>query len=63
LGKGDTMNEQQQTAGGLGFEALHHAIEQSDAASLTSFYAEDAEILTVNCNSTPALLRCSAVRR
>ena len=51
--KGDSMTEQQ-TAGGLDFEALKRAIEQSDADSLTSFYAEDAEMLTVNRNSTPS---------
>jgi ketosteroid isomerase-like protein len=45
---------EQQTAGGLDFEALKRAIEQSDADSLTSFYAEDAELLTVNRNSTPS---------
>lgn len=51
--KGDSMTEQQ-TAGGLDFEALRRAIEQSDADSLTSFYAEEAEMLTVNRNSTPS---------
>jgi hypothetical protein len=51
--KGDSMTEQQ-TAGGLDFEALRLAIEQSDADSLTSFYAEEAEMLTVNRNSTPS---------
>jgi SnoaL-like domain len=45
---------EQQTAGGLDFEALRRAIEQSDADSLTSFYAEEAEMLTVNRNSTPS---------
>ena len=45
---------EQQTAGGLDFEALRHAIEQSDADSLASFYAEDAELLTVNRNATPS---------
>ncbi len=54
---------EQQTAGGLDFEALRRAIEQSDADSLTSFYAEDAEMLTVNRNSTPSSLRCCAARR
>ncbi len=51
--KGDSMTEQH-TAGGLDFEALRRAIEQSDADSLTSFYAEEAEMLTVNRNSTPS---------
>jgi hypothetical protein len=45
---------EQQTAGGLDFEVLRRAIEQSDADSLTSFYAEDAEMLTVNRNTTPS---------
>ncbi len=43
-------------AGGLDFEALRHAIEQSDAESPTSFYAKDVEMLTVNRNSTPSSL-------
>jgi hypothetical protein len=50
---GDSMTEQR-TAGGLDFEALRRAIEQSDADSLTSFYAEEAEMLTVNRNTTPS---------
>ena len=45
---------EQRTAGGLDFEALRRAIEQSDADSLTSFYAEEAEMLTVNRNTTPS---------
>ena len=45
---------EQQTAGGLDFEALRRAIEQSDAESLVSFYAHDAELLTVNRNTTPS---------
>jgi hypothetical protein len=45
---------EQQTAGGLDFETLRRAIEQSDADSLTSFYAEEAEMLTVNRNTTPS---------
>jgi ketosteroid isomerase-like protein len=44
----------QKTSGGLDFEALRRAIEQSDADSLTNFYADDAEVLTVNRNSTPS---------
>jgi hypothetical protein len=44
----------QKTSGGLDFEALRRAIEQSDAETLASFYAEDAEVLTVNRNSTPS---------
>ncbi len=45
---------EQRTAGGLDFEALRRAIEQSAADSLTGFYAEDAEMLTVNRNTTPS---------
>ncbi|HEY6750557.1 MAG TPA: nuclear transport factor 2 family protein [Rubrobacteraceae bacterium] len=44
----------QKTSGGLDFETLKRAIEQSDADSLTNFYAEDAEVLTVNRNTTPS---------
>ncbi len=44
----------QRTAGGLDFEALKRAIEQSDADSLAGFYAEDAEVLTINRNTTPS---------
>jgi len=45
---------EQRMAGGLDFEALRCAIELSDADSLTGFYAEDAEMLTVNRNTTPS---------
>jgi ketosteroid isomerase-like protein len=45
---------ERQTAGGLDFEALRRAIEQSDFDSLVSFYADDAELLTVNRNTTPS---------
>jgi DNA-binding protein Fis len=45
---------EQRTAGGLDFEALRRAIEQSDAESLTSFYADGAEMLTVSRNTTPS---------
>lgn len=41
-------------AGGLDFEALRHAIEGRDAETLIGFYADDAEVLTVNRNSTPS---------
>jgi hypothetical protein len=33
---------------------MRRAIERSDFESLISFYAEDAELLTVNRNSTPS---------
>ncbi len=45
---------EQTTAGGLDFEALRRAIEQSDAEALGGFYADDAELLTVNRNTTPS---------
>jgi hypothetical protein len=45
---------EQHTAGGLDFEVLKRSIEQSDADSLTSFYAKNAEMLTVNRNTTPS---------
>ncbi|HZY57159.1 MAG TPA: nuclear transport factor 2 family protein [Rubrobacteraceae bacterium] len=45
---------ERQTAGGLDFEALRRALEQSDVESLVSFYAEDAELLTVNRRTTPS---------
>jgi ketosteroid isomerase-like protein len=53
FGKGDAVTEQQ-TAGGLDFEAFRHAIEQSNAESLTIFYADDAELLTVNRRTPPS---------
>ncbi len=45
---------EQQTAGGLDFEALRRAIEQSDGEALKGFYAEDAELYTVNRNTPPS---------
>ncbi len=45
---------EQKPAGGLDFEGLRRAIEQSDFDSLVSFYADDAELLTVNRNTTPS---------
>ena len=43
-----------QTSGGLDFESLHQAIEGRDAETLVGFYAEDAEVLTINRNTTPS---------
>lgn len=43
-----------QSPGGLDFEALRQAIERRDAEALAGFYADDAEVLTVNRNSTPS---------
>jgi nuclear transport factor 2 (NTF2) superfamily protein len=43
-----------QAHGGLDFEVLRRAIEGRDAETLAGFYADDAEVLTVNRNSTPS---------
>ena len=48
------MSEQTATGGSLDFEAMRHAIEERDAETLVGFYAEDAELHTVNRNSTPS---------
>ena len=45
---------EQKPAGGLDFEALRRAIEQSDGESLKGFYAEEAELYTVNRNTPPS---------
>lgn len=44
----------QAPGGAFDFEVLRRAIEGRDAETLISFYAEDAEFLTVNRNSTPS---------
>ena len=43
-----------QAPGSLDFETLRQAIEDRDAETLIDFYADDAEIRTVNKNSTPS---------
>jgi nuclear transport factor 2 (NTF2) superfamily protein len=43
-----------QAPGGLDFETLRRAIEERDAETLVGFYAEDAEVHTVNRNTTPS---------
>ena len=43
-----------QTSRGLDFESLRQAIEGRDAETLVGFYAEDAEVLTINRNTTPS---------
>jgi hypothetical protein len=43
-----------QAPGGLDFETLRRAIEESDAETLIGFYADDAEVHTVNKNATPS---------
>ena len=40
--------------GGLDFETLRRAIEERDAETLIGFYADDAELHTVNKNATPS---------
>ena len=42
------------TLGGLDFEVLRRAIEGRDAETLVGLYADDAEVITVNRNSTPS---------
>lgn len=44
----------QTATSGLDFEAMRHAIEERNAEALIGFYAEDAELHTVNRNSTPS---------
>src|SRR5215210_6286466 len=43
-----------QTLGELDFEVLRRAIEDRDAETLVGLYADDAEVITVNGNSTPS---------
>ena len=43
-----------QAPGGLDFEALRWAIEEREAETLIGVYAEDAEVRTVNRNTTPS---------
>ena len=43
-----------QAPGSLDFEALRRAIEERDAEMLIGFYADDAELRTVNKNTTPS---------
>jgi hypothetical protein len=45
---------EQKPAGGLHFEALRRAIEQSDFDSLMKFYDENAELHSVNRNTPPS---------
>jgi hypothetical protein len=43
-----------QAPGGLDFETLRRAIEERDAETLVDLYADDAELRTVNKNTTPS---------
>lgn len=43
-----------QTTGALDFEVLRRAIEGRDADALLNLYAHDAEVVTVNRNTTPS---------
>src|SRR5215208_859889 len=53
VGAKENAMAEQKSAGGLDFEAMRRAIEQLDADLLTSLYADDAEMLIVNRNTTP----------
>jgi len=44
----------EQMAPGLDFEAMRRAIEECDYDALVTLYADDAELRTVNKNSTPS---------
>lgn len=44
----------QGNGGALDFEVLRRAIEERDAETLLGFYADDAELLTINRNTTPS---------
>ena len=44
----------EQMASGLDFEAMRRAIEESDYDALVALYADEAELRTVNRNSTPS---------
>jgi ketosteroid isomerase-like protein len=44
----------EQMAPGLDFEAMRRAIEESDYDALLALYADNAELRTVNKNSTPS---------
>ena len=44
----------EQMAPGLDFEVMRRAIEESDYDALVTLYADDAELRTVNKNSTPS---------
>jgi hypothetical protein len=48
---GHTLTEQK---AGFDFEVLRRALEQSEAETLLSLYADDAEIKTINRNATPS---------
>jgi hypothetical protein len=43
-----------QAPGNLDFEALRRAIEERDTETVIGFYADDAELHTVNSNTTPS---------
>jgi ketosteroid isomerase-like protein len=44
----------EQMAPGLDFEAMRQAIEASDYHALVALYADNAELRTINKNSTPS---------
>lgn len=43
-----------QAPGGLDIEGLRHAIEERDLDRMLGFYADDAELVTVDRNTTPS---------
>jgi hypothetical protein len=51
---GRKENAVQANGGALDFGALRRAIEERDAETLAGFYADDAELLTINRNTTPS---------
>ena len=54
LGERKERTMTMQVSGGLNFETLRRAIEERDADTLVGLYADDAEIHTVNRNTTPS---------
>ena len=62
MGKEEEPMAEQMTVGGLDFGALRRAIEGRDAEALAGFYADDAQIRTVNKNAPPAPRRSCAAR-
>jgi hypothetical protein len=53
VGKEETMAERT-AAGGLDLEALRRAAEGKDSETMLSLYADDAEYVRVDRNSTPS---------
>jgi nuclear transport factor 2 (NTF2) superfamily protein len=47
-------SEEDLMTGGFDFEAMRRAVEGRDAETLVGLYADDAELRTVNRNTTPS---------